>query len=218
MTPTITSSITELIKEVNQADSAPKLVKSVTALAQSKSPEAIPTLIEVLGFNNPGAAVAATEGLISLGEIVIEPLLQSLDEYNYGARAWALRVFAGIGDIRALELLIKAATADFALSVRRAATKGLGNLQWHQLSPSEIIPTQKQVFHSLMITSQDGEWVVRYASIVALENFYQSLKQYNHEDLIPKIREKLSFIQEKDDEIGLQSRAKLALLRITQEI
>lgn len=216
MTKTIEASVSQLITAVNEADSAVKLFQAVEKLASAKSPEAIPTLIQVLGFNNPGAAVAATEGLISLGEVVIEPLLKSLDQYNYGARAWALRVFAGIGDIRALELLISAATTDFSLSVRRAATKGLGNIQWQTLPSEEVKATQEKVLETLLLTSQDGEWVVRYATIVALENLAHSLKTFNNQDLIPKIIAELTQRRDRDDEIGVQTRAKLALKKIEQ--
>ncbi len=216
MTQTIEVSVSQLITAVNEADSAVKLFQAVEKLASAKSPEAIPTLIQVLGFNNPGAAVAATEGLISLGEDAIEPLLKSLDQYNYGARAWALRVFAGIGDIRALELLISAATTDFSLSVRRAATKGLGNIQWQTLPIEEVKSTQEKVLETLLLTSQDGEWVVRYATIVALENLANSLKTFDNQDLMPKIVEELTQRRDRDDEIGVQTRAKLALKKIEQ--
>lgn len=209
-----TTSVTQLIEAVNQADSGSKLLSAVEKLAQSKSPEAIPTLIEVLGFNNPGAAVAATEGLTAMGEVVIEPLLNSLDEYNYGARAWALRVFAGIGDIRALDLLIKAATSDFSLSVRRAATRGLGNLQWHQLPETKIMATQQQVFETLCLIAQDGEWVVRYSCVVALENLGHKLAQFNHQTLRDKIVAQLQHIIDSDEEIAVGTRGKLALSRI----
>ncbi|AFZ54250.1 HEAT repeat domain-containing protein [Cyanobacterium aponinum UTEX 3222] len=218
MTQTLETSVQQLINAVNEADSAVKLLQAVQKLAAAQSPEAIPTLIQVLGFNNPGAAVAATEGLINLGEIAIAPLMKNLDDYNYGARAWALRVFAGIGDIRALDLLISAATTDFSLSVRRAATKGLGNIQLSSLPPEDIAPTQEKIFRTLCLTIQDGEWVVRYASIVALENLTQSLKAFNNNYLIPQIVEQLTLLSQKDDEIGVQTRAKLALTKIKQEV
>ncbi|NCO76324.1 MAG: HEAT repeat domain-containing protein [Cyanobacteria bacterium] len=212
-TSTIITRVNQLINAVEKADSAPKLYEAVVELANSKSVEAIPTLIQVLGYNNPGAAVAATEGLIALGESVIEPLLRSLDNYNYGARAWAVRVFAGIGDIRALDLLTLSALNDFSLSVRRAATKGLGNLQWHQLSSENIIIIQTQVLETLLVTANDGEWVVRYASIVSLEDLYQSIDS-TYQDLLLKIIHTLKEIITIDAEIAIQSRAKLALKKI----
>ncbi|WP_017293083.1 HEAT repeat domain-containing protein [Geminocystis herdmanii] len=213
MIETTINPVTPLIEAVETADSAPKLFQAVTQLAHARSIEAIPTLIKVLGYNNPGAAVAATEGLISLGEVVIEPLLSSLDEYNYGARAWAIRVFAGVGDIRALDLLIKASVNDFSLSVRRAAAKGLGSLQWHQLPSENVIPTQTQILDILFTTVKDGEWVVRYASIVSLENLYFAIDS-SHENLLNKITDKLTEIIEKDAEIAIQNRGKLALKKI----
>lgn len=212
-TQTNIKSISQLIEAVEKADSANQLLDAVKELAESKSTEAIPTLIQVLGYNNPGAAVAATDGLIAIGDSVIEPLWHSLDQYNYGARAWAVRIFAGIGDIRALDLLIKTAINDFSLSVRRAATKGLGSLQWHQLPSEKIIPTQSQILDTLLITINDGEWVVRYASVVSLENLYQAI-DFRQEILLYKIKENLLQIINQDVEITIQSRAKLALKKI----
>ncbi|MGI0480122.1 HEAT repeat domain-containing protein [Geminocystis sp. CENA526] len=213
MIETTLNPVSQLIEAVEKADSASKLFQAVTQLSQARSIEAIPTLIQVLGYNNPGAAVSATEGLIALGDAVIEPLLTSLDNYNYGARAWAVRVFAGIGDIRALDLLLKTAVNDFSLSVRRAATKGLGSLQWHQLSPDNLIPTQTRILDTLFITINDGEWVVRYASIVSLENLYFAIHS-SCENLLKKITDKLTEIITQDEEIAIQNRGKLALKKI----
>ena len=53
----------------------------------------------------------------------------NLDGYNYGARAWAVRALAGIGDVRGLEVLEDALAQDIGPSVRRAAARGLGQLQ-----------------------------------------------------------------------------------------
>ncbi|MEM7593062.1 MAG: HEAT repeat domain-containing protein, partial [Cyanobacteria bacterium P01_A01_bin.83] len=92
------TNVQQLIEAVNQADSADLLLETVENLADAQDKAAIPTLVEVLGFNNPGAAVAAVDGLIRIGEPVVSYLLENLDDYNYGARAWATRVFAGVGD------------------------------------------------------------------------------------------------------------------------
>ena len=100
----------QLIQAVEDADSADGLLSAVEALADACDPEAIPTLIAVLGYNNPGAAVAAVDGLIALGETAIPSLLELIDTYNYGARAWAVRACAGIGDPRTLDLLLTSAS------------------------------------------------------------------------------------------------------------
>ena len=152
----ILTDIETLIEAVNKADSADGLLEAVENLAAVPAVSAIPTLVEVLGYNNPGAAVAAVDALIAIGKPVIPYLLTNLDDYNYGARAWALRVFAGVGDPRALDLLIKAAVTDFSQSVRRAAARGLGIIRWSNLTSKEVLPAQKEVCKTLLLASSDG--------------------------------------------------------------
>ena len=157
-----------LISAVESASSALELLQATAALARSADAAAAPTLVEVLGFNNPGAAVAAVDGLIAIGGAAVEPLLQ-LDPRNYGARAWAVRALAGIGDVRGLELLIEALLTDVGPSVRRAAAKGLGSLQLAALAASERTAIEERCLDALVEAVSDGEWVVRYAVAVGLE-------------------------------------------------
>lgn len=158
-----------LIQAVDQADSPAKLLAAVHTLAQAKTEEGIPTLIKVLGYNNPGAAVAAVEGLVTMGAIAVPALLEQIDGYNYGARAWAIRALARIGDPRALDMLADAAQRDFSLSVRRAAARGLGSIQWSLLHEDVRPHAQAQALEILLAVSQDPEWVVRYASVAGLQ-------------------------------------------------
>jgi phycocyanobilin lyase subunit beta len=162
-------SIEVKIKKVREADSSQNLVKAVSELAGQGDQAAISTLIEVLGYNNPGAAVAAVDGLVKLGRVSVEPILNQIDGYNYGARAWAVRALAEIGDGRALELLLDSAANDFSASVRRSATKGLGNLTWEDFSAQQLCDIKQSVIDSLLQASQEPEWVVRYAAISSLE-------------------------------------------------
>jgi len=157
-----------LIEAVKQAGSAQGLLLATLALAQEATADAAPTLVEVLGFNNPGAAVAAVDGLIAIGEPAVGVLLE-LDPRNYGARAWAVRALAGIGDRRGLPVLIDALAHDVGPSVRRAAAKGLGQLHLDDLSESEQLPLREQCLDALVGACRDGEWVVRYAVAVGLE-------------------------------------------------
>jgi phycocyanobilin lyase beta subunit len=180
--------VQSLIQAVDEADSAEKLVKAVRALAQLKQEEAIPTLTTVLRYNNPGAAIAAVDGLISLGEVTVPYLLENIDGYNYGARAWATRVLAGIGDPRALEVLIDAATSDFSFSVRRGAVKGLGNLKWQNSPQTDIFPDLEKTFSTLASVALDNEWVVRYAAIAGLQSFGISQVSFR-EKVIQKLTE-----------------------------
>ena len=204
--------IIHLIEAVDKADSGDKLLDAVENLADASSEAAIPTLIQVLGFNNPGAAVAAVEGLIKIGDPAVPHLLKSLDDYNYGARAWSLRAFAGIGNPVALDLLLKAAVTDFSQSVRRAAARGLGIVQWHKLAPESRLPAQQSALNTLLMATEDGEWVVRYAAIVALQSL--GLTQ---PDFIPKISNKLSQIIETEPEIGVKARAELAFNKLNSQ-
>jgi phycocyanobilin lyase beta subunit len=203
-----------LIDAVKKADSAARLLDTVKALAAARHEAAIPTLIEVLGYNNPGAAVAAVDGLIDLGEVVVSDLLEKIDGYNYGARAWATRVFAAIGDPRALDLLLEAASSDFSLSVRRAATKGLGNIRWSKLPSLEIPPIQAQVLETLLLVSQDPEWVVRYASVVGLQALGSAIASAQP-SLLQQIADHLKVMGEIEAELAVRARVELALQAIS---
>lgn len=204
------SDIQQSIEAVNRADSADLLLKTVEDLAAIGDRAAIPTLVEVLGFNNPGAAVAAVDGLIKIGEPVVPYLLNNLDSYNYGARAWATRVFAGIGDPAALDLLLKAAVTDFSQSVRRAAAKGLGSILWSKLPADEIAPAQQKVLDALLLATEDGEWVVRYAAIVGLEALSSTLAQ-SQPELLSKITDRLQQLIDSDSEVAIRARIKYVM-------
>jgi phycocyanobilin lyase beta subunit len=198
-----------LIEAVNRADSAEGLLEAVENLAVARTEAAIPTLVEVLGYNNPGAAVAAVDGLIDLGEPVVPYLLENLDGYNYGARAWAIRVFAGIGDPRAFDLLLEAAVSDFSQSVRRAAVRGLGIIRWLNLPPQERLLAQEKALTTLLLASHDGEWVVRYAAVMGLQSLGSTIAQTRW-DLVEQITARLTQIKETDSEIAVRARAQLS--------
>ncbi|KAF3883881.1 MULTISPECIES: HEAT repeat domain-containing protein [Nostocales] len=171
--------IQELIRAVTEADSPGRMVAAVQKLAAAKDPVAIPTLIASFGYNNPGAAVVAVAGLTELGEVAVPQLLENIDDYNYGARAYSIRTLAAIGDPRALEVLLTASATDFAPTVRRAAAKGLGFLQWHKLAESDKPGTacakgnrttsQIRAMEALISLTQDSDWSIRYAAIVGLQ-------------------------------------------------
>ena len=197
----------QLIRAVEQADSSEGLLNAVKALAAASSQEAIPTLIIVLGYNNPGAAVAAVDGLIQLGEPAVLPLLEQLDGYNYGARAWAVRALAGIGDPRGLDILLDAAANDFALSVRRAAAKGLGTICWEQMPAEQIAEAQKSASKTLLQASQDPEWVVRYAAVGALQALAVNAVQ---PDWLSEVLSRLDEIVSSDETSSVRARARLA--------
>lgn len=205
--------VQQLIEAVNKADSANLLLETVEDLAETGDRAAIPTLVEVLGFNNPGAAVAAVDGLIKIGEPAVPYLLENLDGYNYGARAWATRVFAGIGDPSALDLLLEAAVTDFSQSVRRAAAKGLGSILWSKLPTKEIVPAQQKVLNTLLLATEDGEWVVRYAAIVGLEALAHTLTETQPE-LLSEIIIKFQKLTTSEPEAAIRARIEYAMKEV----
>ncbi len=200
-----------LIEAVQKADSAVGLLTAVRSLSSSGHEKAIPTLIEALGYNNPGAAVAAVEGLINLGDVSVPYLLEQIDGYNYGARAWATRALAGIGHPSALDHLQEAALKDFSMSVRRSAAKGLGYIGWFKLSSSEASEGQKQAIETLFKVLDDPEWVVRYAAVVGLQNLAVSV---DNQSLVNSIVERLEKQLESESELGVCARIRLALAEI----
>jgi phycocyanobilin lyase subunit beta len=169
-------SLSSLIQAVDDADSANGLLEAVQNLAGAQLEGAIPTLIAALSYNNPGAAVAAVDGLIQLGEAAVPPLLEQLDLHNYTARAWAIRALAGIGDPRGLITLLGVATADFAMSVRRAAAKGLGLMKWHWFPDDLLEIAQSEALEALLfVAQQDEEWVVRYSAVSGLQSLADAI-------------------------------------------
>lgn len=210
------SPVAARIAALQQAGSALALMQATQELARCADASAAPVLVEVLGFNNPGAAVAAVEGLISLGTAAVDALLQ-LDPENYGARAWAVRALAGIGDVRGLELLLDALGSDVAASVRRAAAKGLGQLQLDDLAPEQQQAVRRQCLEALLAAASDGEWVVRYAVAVGLESLAGGLPAGGGER--QAAQQGLVTLREAADGSPpvVQRRAKLALSRLEQQ-
>lgn len=212
----IDEQVKPLIKAVDRADSAEGLLEAVKALVAVRHEAAIPTLIEVLGYNNPGAAVAAVDGLIDIGEAAVSYLLEKIDGYNYGARAWATRALAGIGDPRALDLLLDAASNDFSLSVRRAAAKGLGSIRWSNLPAEEVLPAQNKVLDTLLLVSQDVEWVVRYGAVVGLQSLFNATVK-TLPDFEKRILARFKQMLEIEPELVVRVRVQLALQQIEEK-
>ncbi|MTJ12665.1 HEAT repeat domain-containing protein [Anabaena sp. UHCC 0187] len=159
----------ELIRAVTVAETPDQMVTAVKNLAATKDPSAIPTLIAVFGYNNPEAGIVAAAALTQLGEIAVPQLLDQIDDYNYGARAYSIRTIAAISDPRALDILISTTLTDFAPSVRRAAAKGLGNLQWQKLDISASQIAINRALETLLFICEDTDWSIRYAAIVGLQ-------------------------------------------------
>ncbi|AFY75166.1 hypothetical protein Syn7502_03300 [Synechococcus sp. PCC 7502] len=166
------TNIKVLIQEIDKSHNPTQLIQAVHALAATRSEQGIATLISVLGYNNPGAAIAAMHGLVAIGRSSVDSLIALMDDYNYGARAYTVRALAMIGDPKALPVLLNCAKTDFSPSVRRAAIKGLGKIHWEW---AEIID-YSEILATLQSILKDQDWSIRYAAIVALD----ALSKLNH--------------------------------------
>jgi phycocyanobilin lyase beta subunit len=195
--------IQNLIRAVTEADSPLAMVEAVKNLVAAKDTAAIPTLIACFGYNNPGAAVIAVKGLTELGEVAVPQLLEQIDDYNYGARAYSIRTLAAIAHPHALDLLLEAAASDFAPSVRRAAAKGLGYLQWHKLDEKERAIALCRALSTLLSITEDADWAIRYAAVVGLQQLA----------LIPSLQQDIvaKFAQMRSNDAQKAVRARVAL-------
>lgn len=223
---TVPARFAALIDAVERADSASQLLQATRTLAQTLSDhsqdseaepppvDALACLVRILGFNNPGAAVAAVEGLIACGPDAVAVLLGGLDDRNYGARAWAVRALAGIGDVRGLDLLEQALADDVGPSVRRAAAIGMGTLRVNHLAPELRQAVRQRSLSALQGASQDSEWVVRYAVAAALEKLCLELEaREGIRDAALSTLDILADIEREDAPV-VRLRARLALNRL----
>jgi phycocyanobilin lyase subunit beta len=213
------ATLPQLREAIEVADSALKMTDAVRALADAQLLESVPDLMAALSYNNPGAAVAAVDGLIAIGLPAVPNLLSLIDSHNYTARAWAVRALAGIGDPSGLEILLDAARNDFAMSVRRAAVRGLGFLRWSMFEDAQQARlAQQRCCEALIPMLQDEEWVVRYSAVTGLEALAIALSS----STAPKeVSQQLAGIQlalqgasGEERDLGVRSRLQLALNRI----
>jgi phycocyanobilin lyase beta subunit len=213
----MTAPLATLIQAVETADSAPRLVVAVQHLAAAEEVEAIPSLIAALSYNNPGAAVAAVDGLVKLGQVTVPALLELLDLHNYTARSWAIRALACIGDPRGLVTLLEVTATDFAPSVRRAAVRGLGLIQW-QMFPSDLleIAWAETLKSLLFVAHQDEEWVVRYSAVVGLQNLAMAMQAANHPTGYDQIMTQLATMADQEPSLSVRGRIWLARQKLQQ--
>lgn len=101
-----------------------------------------------------------------------------------------------------MDVLVPAAATDFAPSVRRAAAKGLGRLDWRKLGEEERSHSQALALQTLLAILDDSDWSIRYAAVVGLEALAQS------PDLRAQIQAHLGQIEDAD--VAVRSRLLLA--------
>lgn len=214
----MSDSLSSLIQAVDKADSSDLLLEAVKNLASARLEGSVPTLIASLSYNNPGVAVEAVEGLIQLGEVAVPALLEQLDLHNYTARSWAIRALSGIGDPRGLVALLGAATADFAVSVRRAAARGLGMMKWHWFPDDLLEIAQEEALEALLfVAQQDEEWIVRYSAVVGLQALASAIS-ITHPEWRSQIQSQFEQMAIQDSNWAVQARVCMAQQNLAAEI
>jgi phycocyanobilin lyase subunit beta len=198
-----------LIQDIDKAYTPAQLIQAVHALADTRNEQAIPTLISILGYNNPTAAIAAMHGLVAIGRSCVNSLMVLMDDYNYGARAYTVRALAMIGDPRSLPILINCAETDFSPSVRRAAIKGLGKIHWEW---AEMIDFSG-ILATLQSMLKDTDWSIRYAAIVALD----TLGKLSHTVSFRAIA-LLEASKNQEPDLAVKSRMEMALAPVRSRV
>ena len=207
------SALQKAILALDRATTTSELVEATQTICGLKDLEAAPTLIKVLGFNNPAVGAVATQGLIALGRDVVPILVVNLDVGNYGARAWVVRAIATLRDPRGLDLLEHALNADIAPSVRRSATRGLAEME---LEGSNVSKDFSRCCEALFKAAADDEWIVRYAAAFGLE------QRFGHNSTNTGLKtQAIAHLEELSSNSEavkvVQQRAKLALQRLQAE-
>ncbi|MGQ9836503.1 MAG: HEAT repeat domain-containing protein [Cyanobacteriota bacterium] len=163
------TAVAQLAAELEQATSPEELLRVVRALGALGQVEAIPLLIRAFGFNQPAVGEAALEEVLRFGELAVKLLLEQIDGFDYGARAYSVRALARIGHGDAYGFLVEVIRSDFAPSVRRAAVRGLG-----RVAAQRPLSDQEQTLLLLQQCLSDADWGVRYAAVGALTDLARS--------------------------------------------
>lgn len=199
-----------LIQAVEDADSAEQRREAVQNLAAARLEASIPILIAILSDRSPGTTAAAVNGLIQLGAPAVPALLAQLERNPSTDRIWAIRALAEIGDPRGFMILLGAATADFAMAVRRAAARGLGQMQWQHFPPGLRDIAQEEAMEALIfVAQQDEEWRVRYSATLGLESLMATIAG-THPTWALQIQTQLEHLTTHDDSWAVRARARMA--------
>lgn len=183
------SALSSRVRYVQQGpDSPTELISAAEVIASNvlTYPSVLPVLVDMLGFNNPVAASICVSALASAGKPAIPPLLTGVAAFNYSVNAYALRALALIGDPDTIDVCTACAVSGPIPNVRRAACKALGALRFTK-EENEGGPTsngnkdesgngddraQKAFDRLLYLAQNEPDWGVRYAAIVAVEQFW----------------------------------------------
>lgn len=149
-------------KSPSELISAAKYIAS----AAPSTPETLPVLVDMLGYNNPVAARIAVDALALAGNEAVPALLTGVGAFNYAVNAYALRALARIADPSVASVCVACATKGPIPGVRRAACAALAALHFSEESVAA------DAFETLLsIADSEPDWGIRYAAVVGIERF-----------------------------------------------
>eukprot|EP00171_Calliarthron_tuberculosum_P009212 IDg9212t1 len=140
------------------------------ASAVPSTPETLPVLVDMLGYNNPVAARIAVDALAIAGSEAIPALLTGVGAFNYAVNAYALRALARIADPSVVSVCVACAMKGPIPGVRRAACAALAALQF---SEESVRPTHSMPCYALQTENLIG--VSDMLQLWALSTFTQSV-------------------------------------------
>jgi len=125
--------------------------------------------------------------------------MEQLDEYNYGARAYAIRALAAIAD--------PPGCISQQLQTSRLSTAPLPR-DWepctNQLDADQRSSAQAKALQTLLGVCQDPDWSIRYAAVVGLQALSQT------PDLKGQIQAQFEQMAQSDSDIAVRARVSLA--------
>ena len=101
--------------------------QAAQTLSRFADPVTVPELLLALRGDDLWVRMAATEGLIKIGEPAVEGLITALGHSNRAVRRAAAKALGKIGDTRAVSGL-RAALLDSDIDVRRFAAQAMGRI------------------------------------------------------------------------------------------
>lgn len=165
----LTPSLAKRVRYIQSGpDSPTELIAAARDLAAAAptTPEMLPVLVDVLGFNNPVAADLAVDALAGVGKDAVPSLLIGVGAFNYAVNGYALRALGRVGDPAVFSVVAACAKQGPIPGVRRAACAALAGLRFTDAGDAA------QGFDCLLkLADSETDWGVRYAAVVGIERF-----------------------------------------------
>jgi len=182
-----------LVQQLHQSATPTEVIAVIQELAKSGKSTAIPPLIEALSHHHPSVPINAVEALVQFAPNSVEPLITAFRvSRDHGVQAYIVQALAQIGDSRSLELLVEVVGVEVANhcqgNVRRVAARGLGKIG---ATANNSQMTRQAVAKLTWAVLKAEDWVLRYASVVSLQEIATIEAQAALQQVLTQEREKV---------------------------